>query len=114
VAVKKHFPAKFAKIKSRQEALQATFSVFLDSFYPQIFGYFEENGLFQQLQAFTLPRRSRGNPFGINKPWQRAFIPMGGPQSHGNSKPRALAPMSEMAMLVRADCSTATKSVRAS
>jgi len=33
--------------------------------------------------AITLRRKSRGNPFGINKPWQCAFIPMGGPQAHG-------------------------------
>ena len=31
----------------------------------------------------ALPRKSRGNPSGINKPWQCAFIPMGGPQAHG-------------------------------
>jgi hypothetical protein len=47
VAVEKLLPAKFAKIKLHQDALQTTFSVFLDIFYPQIFGYFEENGLFQ-------------------------------------------------------------------
>jgi hypothetical protein len=39
VAVEKLFPAKFAKIKSRQDALQTTFSVFLDTFYPPNFGY---------------------------------------------------------------------------
>jgi hypothetical protein len=43
VGLEKLFPAKFAKIKSRQEALQTTFSVFLDIFYPPNFGYFEEN-----------------------------------------------------------------------
>jgi hypothetical protein len=32
VAVEKLFPAKFAKIKSRQDVLQTTFSVFLDIF----------------------------------------------------------------------------------
>src|SRR6266849_9619038 len=31
--LKKSLPAKFAKIKSRQDALQTTFSVFLDIFY---------------------------------------------------------------------------------
>jgi len=45
--VEKLFPAKFAKIKSRQEAQQTTFSVFLDIFYPPNFGYFEEDGFFQ-------------------------------------------------------------------
>jgi hypothetical protein len=54
VGVEKLFPAKFAKIKSRQETLQTTFSVFLDIFYPPNFGYFEENGLFQHPQAITL------------------------------------------------------------
>jgi hypothetical protein len=53
VGVEKLFLAKFAKVKSRQEALQATFSVFLDIFYPPNFGYFEENGLFQQLRDFS-------------------------------------------------------------
>jgi hypothetical protein len=46
VGVEKLFPAKFAKIKSRQDALQTTFSVFLDIFYPPNCGYFEENGVF--------------------------------------------------------------------
>jgi hypothetical protein len=41
-AVEKLFPAKSAKIKSRQDALQAPFSVFLDIFYPPNFGYFED------------------------------------------------------------------------
>jgi len=54
VAVEKLFPAKFTKIKSRQDALQTTFSVFLDIFYPPNFGCFEENGLFQHPQAISL------------------------------------------------------------
>ena len=37
VAVEKLVFAKFAKIKLRQDALQTTFSGFLDIFYPQIF-----------------------------------------------------------------------------
>jgi hypothetical protein len=53
VAVEKLFPAKFAKIKSRQDAPQTTFSVFLDIFYPPIFGYFEENGLSQHPRLVT-------------------------------------------------------------
>jgi len=53
VAVEKLLPAKFAKIKLRQDVLQTTFSVFLNIFYPPIFRRFEENGLFQQPQAFT-------------------------------------------------------------
>ena len=51
VAVEKLFPAKFAKIKLRQDALQTTFSVFLDIFYPPNFRCFDENGVFQQPQA---------------------------------------------------------------
>jgi hypothetical protein len=54
VGVEKLFPAKFAKIKSRQDALQTTLSVLLNIFYPPNFGYFEENGVFQQPQAITL------------------------------------------------------------
>src|ERR1700730_1406284 len=53
VGVEKLFPAKVAKIKSRQEALQTTFSVFLDIFYPPIFSYFEENGVFQHPRLVT-------------------------------------------------------------
>jgi hypothetical protein len=53
VGVEKLFPAKFAKIKSRQEALRTTFSVFLDIFYPPNFGYFEEKGLCQHPQALS-------------------------------------------------------------
>ena len=53
MAVEKLLPAKFAKIKSRQDALQTTFSVFLDIFCPPNFRCFEENGLFQHLQAIT-------------------------------------------------------------
>jgi hypothetical protein len=37
VAVEKLLPAKYAKIKSRQDALQTTLSVFLDIFYLQFF-----------------------------------------------------------------------------
>jgi hypothetical protein len=47
VGVEKLLPAKFAKIKSRQDALQTTFSIFLDIFYPPIFDCFEENRVFQ-------------------------------------------------------------------
>jgi hypothetical protein len=38
--VEKLFRAKFAKIKSRQDALKKTFPVFLDIFYLPNFGYF--------------------------------------------------------------------------
>jgi hypothetical protein len=53
-AVEKPLPAKFAKIKLHQDAVQTTFSVFLDIFYPQNFGYFEENGLFQHPLPISL------------------------------------------------------------
>jgi hypothetical protein len=46
-AVEKLLLPKFAKIKSRQDAPQTTFSVFLDIFYPPNSCCFEENGLFQ-------------------------------------------------------------------
>jgi hypothetical protein len=42
--------------------LQTTFSVFLDIFYPQVFGYFEENGLFQHPQALALKNPVAGYP----------------------------------------------------
>jgi hypothetical protein len=54
VAVEKLFPAKFAKTKLHQDALQTTFSVFLDIFYPPNLRCFDENGVFQQPQAITL------------------------------------------------------------
>jgi len=54
VAVEKLLRAKFAKIKLRQDALQTTFSIFLDIFYPPNFRCFEENGVFQQPLAITL------------------------------------------------------------
>ena len=50
----KLLPSKFAKTKLRQDALQTTFSVFLDIFYPPNFRCFDENGVFQQPQAITL------------------------------------------------------------
>jgi hypothetical protein len=60
VAVEKLLPAKFAKITSRQDALQTTFLVFPDIFYPSKFLNFEENGVFQQPLAITLidPKRA--------------------------------------------------------
>ncbi len=52
--LKKLPPAKFARMKSRWEALQATFSGRLDIFYPLIFRVWDENGVFQQAQEFAL------------------------------------------------------------
>jgi hypothetical protein len=57
VAVEKLPPAKFAKIKLHQDALQTTFSVFLDIFYPPNFRCFDENGVFQHPQAIALIER---------------------------------------------------------
>jgi hypothetical protein len=51
--LKNSSPRKLARIKLRQDALQTTFSVFLDIFYPPNFGYFEENGLFQHPRLIT-------------------------------------------------------------
>jgi hypothetical protein len=53
-AVEKLLPAKFAKIRLRQDALQKTFSIFLDIFYPPNFGCFEGNGVFQQPLSISL------------------------------------------------------------
>jgi hypothetical protein len=53
VAVEKLFPMKFAKITLHQDALQTTFSVFLDIFYPPNFCCFDENGVFQQPRLIT-------------------------------------------------------------
>ena|SRR6267378_7991088 len=47
VGVEKLVPAKSAKTKSREDALQTTFSVFLDIILSSNFGDFEENGVFQ-------------------------------------------------------------------
>jgi hypothetical protein len=45
-AVEKLLPAKFAKIKLLHDALQTTFSVFVDIFYPPNLGYLEETDFF--------------------------------------------------------------------
>jgi hypothetical protein len=58
VAVEKLVAPKFAKTKSRQDALQTTFSVFLDIFYPQNLAVWDEKGVFQQPQAITRFDRS--------------------------------------------------------
>jgi hypothetical protein len=60
VGVEKLFPAKFAKIKSCQDAPQTTFSVFLDIFYPPNSCCFEENGVFQQPPGVITNYRSIG------------------------------------------------------
>jgi hypothetical protein len=59
VGVEKLLPAKFAKTKLRQDALQTTFSVFLDIFYPPIFRCFDENGVFQQPCLLSTVDRKR-------------------------------------------------------
>jgi hypothetical protein len=48
VAVEKLAHSEFAKIGSRQEALQTVFPSLLDIFYRPIFDFFQENRLFQQ------------------------------------------------------------------
>jgi hypothetical protein len=48
VAVEKLAHSEFAKIGSRQEALQTIFPSLLDIFYHLIFDFFLENRLFQQ------------------------------------------------------------------
>jgi hypothetical protein len=46
VAVEKLASEKLAKIETRQDALQTTFSVRVDIFYPPNCGCFEGNGVF--------------------------------------------------------------------
>jgi hypothetical protein len=53
VGVEKLFTAKFAKIKSRQDVLQTTSSIFWTFHIPQILAVREETGLFQQAQALA-------------------------------------------------------------
>jgi hypothetical protein len=53
VAVEKLDLSKPVEKTLRQEALQTTFLIFLDIFYPQIFCRFEKNEVFQQPQAIA-------------------------------------------------------------
>jgi hypothetical protein len=52
--LKNSFLQTFAKTKLRQDALQTTFSIFLDIFYPPNLCCSKENGVFQQPRTFTL------------------------------------------------------------
>jgi hypothetical protein len=72
VAVEKLLPAKFAKIKLRQDALQTPFSVFLDIFYRPNFRCFEGNGVFQHPQAITLSDLETGGA-PVTSIWPRCF-----------------------------------------
>ena len=53
MAVEKLAHAEFAKIGSRQEALQTIFPSLLDIFYNPIFDFFKKNRVFQQPQDFS-------------------------------------------------------------
>jgi hypothetical protein len=53
VAVEKLAHSEFAKIGSRQEALQPIFLNPLDIFYHPIFGFFQKTRLFQQPPLLT-------------------------------------------------------------
>jgi hypothetical protein len=53
VGVEKVFFRKSAEIASRQDALQTTFSIPVDIFYPQICGCFSRKRLFQQPHLFS-------------------------------------------------------------
>src|ERR1039458_7717117 len=53
VAVEKLTRRKMAEKTLHYEALQTTFSIFLDIFYPPNFGCFGENGVFQQPRLIT-------------------------------------------------------------
>ena len=48
MAVEKLAQSEFAKIESRQEALQPIFLSLLEIFYHPIFGFFQKNRVFQQ------------------------------------------------------------------
>jgi hypothetical protein len=52
VAVEKLLPAKCAKIKSRQDALQTTFSVFLYILYPQFLAVSKKMDIFNSHRRF--------------------------------------------------------------
>ena len=54
MAVENLFPAKFAKIKSRQDALQTTFSVFLEFSIPQIWAVLRKRDFFNIHGLFAL------------------------------------------------------------
>jgi hypothetical protein len=56
VAVEKLVAPKFTKITSRQDALQTTFSVFLDICYPPNLAAWDEKGVFQQPRLITTVR----------------------------------------------------------
>ena len=51
VAVEKLARSEFAKIRSRQEALQTIYLNLLDIFYHPIFDFFQKRRLFQQPQV---------------------------------------------------------------
>ena len=53
VAVEKLAQSEFAKIESRQEALQPIFLSLLEIFYHPIFGFFQKNRVFQQPLALS-------------------------------------------------------------
>jgi len=55
VAVEKLAQREFAKIASRQEALQTIFPSLLDIFYHLIFDFFQKNRLFQQPPLLSTP-----------------------------------------------------------
>jgi hypothetical protein len=54
VAVEKLNHQEMAEKTLHWEALQTTFSVWVDIFYPPTFGCFEKNGVFQKLLPITL------------------------------------------------------------
>src|ERR1700739_1600248 len=63
VAVEKLAHSEFAKIGSRQEALQTIFPSLLDIFYHPNFDFFQKNRVFQQPPLFsTVIRIARFSP----------------------------------------------------
>ena len=61
VAVEKLAHSEFAKIGSRQEALQTIFPSLLDIFYHPIFDFFQKNRLFQQPPLFSTVMRENAS-----------------------------------------------------
>jgi hypothetical protein len=77
VAVGKLAYSEFAKIGSRQEALQTIFPSCLDIFNHPTFDFFQKNRLFQQPQG--LSRNIKGAHFGVGFDRSHHHLPKGAP-----------------------------------
>jgi hypothetical protein len=77
VAVEKLAHSEFAKITSRQEALQTIFLSLPDIFYHPFFDFFQKNRLFQQ--PLLLPRNIKGAHFAVGFDCSYHHLPKGAP-----------------------------------